>query len=966
VTQAAAKENPAMVKRREGLDLLEKARLEIRAGQYNNARRLAEAVFTGYPGPHGLQDEARRVLASIDTEEHNQRLIQANRRFLEAHEAFTRRDYALARTILANVDERLLSAENQSRLRELATSKEMQPGAIQQMAAAQPGGPTGRAVATDQQPGAAPAPGGTEFDRLRAIEKIQFDKLRVEGLAERNRAQASSKAGDYAGALEILRAYAQRLEASALPQEQLALLIRPVQRSMDELRTLREQKAFEDRASNPIVMDGTRREGERNLQTQKRQKKIEEMVQQCRALVGENKFDEAVVLAERVKAEDPDNVAADALLIMSKHRREIYKGKTQAEANSDFRLKAWHDAERLGPYVDGINTAVHFEKNVTTRNQHRKDYGGGIYSGYKNERERLIEQRLNTPVSLNFINTPLRQAIQDLHEISGGLNVVPDTLALTEAGINMERQLSLKVENISLKSALNMLLRQVNLTYIIKDEALQITTEEHAKGKGKIVTYPVADLVVPVPDHPMPVVCDFYKFAADHRPSLNPSYNPGGAMPFMGPNTLMYGQQVGAAGGQPGGAALNASGGQHHHGHPPAGKAPGSTIEDMLIKLITSTIDPHSWDAVGGKGTIQYFPLGLALVINQTQDIQEQVQDLLQALRRLQDLEVAIEMRLVSVSEAFFERIGLDFDININAKDSRFEPQLIANQFRPPGFVNAFRPDTFFAGLTPAGTFTPDLGVPLRNSSFDFSLPPFGGYPGTLGADGGLTLGLAFLSDIQVFMLLEAAQGDRRVNVMQAPKITVFNGQTASINVTDAQFFLTQINVVPFGSQLVFQPQNSPVFFGIFLTVTPVVSADRRFVRLNLSPQLNNLFSATVPLVPIQTPVNSLYQDGLQSVQPVIFQTFFQQPAVGSINLNTTVVIPDGGTVLLGGLKALSEARNEFGPPILSKIPYINRLFKNVGYGRETQSLMILVTARIIINEEEEQIYLGNLPPIPR
>ena len=37
-----------------------------------------------------------------------------------------------------------------------------------------------------------------------------------------------------------------------------------------------------------------------------------------------------------------------------------------------------------------------------------------------------------------------------------------------------------------------------------------------------------------------------------------------------------------------------------------------------------------------------------------------------------------------------------------------------------------------------------------------------------------------------------------------------------------------------------------------------------------------------------------------------------------------------------------------------------------VGYGRETQSLMILVTARIIINEEEENIYLGNLPPIPR
>ena len=62
----------------------------------------------------------------------------------------------------------------------------------------------------------------------------------------------------------------------------------------------------------------------------------------------------------------------------------------------------------------------------------------------------------------------------------------------------------------------------------------------------------------------------------------------------------------------------------------------------------------------------------------------------------------------------------------------------------------------------------------------------------------------------------------------------------------------------------------------------------------------------------------------------------------------------------------MSEGRNEFGPPILSKIPYLSRLFKNVAYGREGQSLMIMVTPRIIINEEEEQIYTGALPPIPR
>ena len=44
---------------------------------------------------------------------------------------------------------------------------------------------------------------------------------------------------------------------------------------------------------------------------------------------------------------------------------------------------------------------------------------------------------------------------------------------------------------------------------------------------------------------------------------------------------------------------------------------------------------------------------------------------------------------------------------------------------------------------------------------------------------------------------------------------------------------------------------------------------------------------------------------------------------------------------------------------MLSKIPYINRLFKNVGIGREARSLMMTITPRIIILEEEEAKLLG-------
>jgi len=87
-------------------------------------------------------------------------------------------------------------------------------------------------------------------------------------------------------------------------------------------------------------------------------------------------------------------------------------------------------------------------------------------------------------------------------------------------------------------------------------------------------------------------------------------------------------------------------------------------------------------------------------------------------------------------------------------------------------------------------------------------------------------------------------------------------------------------------------------------------------------------------------------------------------PQFSLVTVTTTVSVPDGGTVLLGGIKRLNEGRSERGIPILSKLPYINRLFRNTAIGRETTSLMMMVTPRIIIQEEEEENLLGG-PPQP-
>ena len=244
------------------------------------------------------------------------------------------------------------------------------------------------------------------------------------------------------------------------------------------------------------------------------------------------------------------------------------------------------------------------------------------------------------------------------------------------------------------------------------------------------------------------------------------------------------------------------------------------------------------------------------------------------------------------------------------------------------------------------------------------AVPPFGQFPNIPGGNGGVDLGIAFLSDIQVFLFMEAAQGDQRTNVMQAPKLTLFNGQTSTITINDIQFFVTSVQVLQIGGQVVFVPTNTPVpTGGVTMTISAVISADRRYVRLSLTPNLTNLASANITLFPITTFITPVFEGGAQG-QPIPFTQFIQQPTFTTVTVQTSVSVPDGGTVLLGGLKLLNEGRNEFGPPILSKIPYLDRLFKNVGYGKDTSSLLLMVTPRIIINSEEEflQTGVGALP----
>jgi type II secretory pathway component GspD/PulD (secretin) len=932
---------------RTGREILDRARAELSRGEVDTARRLAVEV---YSGDYGLQAQADAVLHSIDAEEFNQHVLTTNRAFDAALQAYFRKDYTQASSMLHALDASLLSPEKHAKLKELMMVPELnQRALVQASAPASP--PAGQAPASDGMQERS-APQDSFVNQVQAMEEIKFQELRDKGLAAQREATDRFRNGDADQALEILQDYLDGLREAQLEPDRLALLQRPVDARLQQFRTLKAQQAFEKLQSG-------KHESFDSIQTrtarleQHKHEEMGELMKQYQAFYKEGKYEEAEMVARRAHEIDPDDVAAAAAVHVAHIQRNQAIYSKIKDGKEEMVLRELDESEDEGPAVTMKNPVEldkeHWKERVAGRKGFPQD---GVLVSVKSEKEREIERRLGLPITLDFKDEPLQQVIDDLRDMTG-INIVADRPALEEENISLDRPITMHLEGVATKSALNLLLHQAHLIYVIKDEVVQITTEAHARGKLVQKTYSVADLIVPVDDHTLPNYANFARQMDMAGGQQNPGLSTPTATPVVGPKGLSNGTPVGTLASQA--ADVNAP-----------KVAPGQTLEATLIKLITNTVHPETWSDMGGPGTIDYYPLGMALVISQTPDIQEQVADLLQALRRLQDLEVTVEVRFITIAESFFERIGLDFSFNIVTDNTKYEPQLITQQFKPFGFNNNFAPQSLILGLEPT-PFTPghtaplapapDLNIPVSPSgtSFAAALPPFGGYPNTPGFSdpGAFSLGLAFLSDIQVFLFLEAAQGDRRTNVMQAPKLTMFNGQTATINVADSQFFVTAINAFSVNGNIVIQPVNQQIALGVFLTLQPVVSADRRFVRINLAPTLTNLANNTTALFPITFIVTPTLENGTNGLSFPVTQ-YIQQPTVNTVTVQTTVNIPDGGTVLLGGLKKLSEGRNEFGPPVFSKIPYLNRLFKNTGYGREAESLLLMVTPRIIINEEEE------------
>ena len=935
----------------------------------------------------------------------------------------------------------------------------------------------------------------TPLDAAQQEQLVKFERLREEVINSVYKAERM-KDSDPEKALELIDQTLAKVEGAELATEASGPLMKQLNRSRASLRSEIEQQQpnIEMNAENKRVKDRIKGDIENSVRIDQ---ELVKLTEQYNDMMHQQRYADAEVIAKQAEMLNPKEPTVVMMKLKAQFARQDKFIKDLKNDKDATRLRVGNELERSLVHNVGDDHPMDFDKKAWEKaNARVGKYGADNRT--RSDEEIQIEKSLQKRISLHETNAPLGEVILKIKSLAD-INIVIDDVGLEEVGVTSSTPVSIDVDMIMVKSALNLILKRFDLGYMYADETLNITSSNRQKGNLEPRVYNVTDLVIPIPNFGVNGGDGSFSMAPPNSTEnhgfgpqayLNPGFA-GQAFAQVGPNGNGFAAVPPNRGGNDGRTY----------------QTPRTADFGPLTELLTTTVSPDSWEQGGGEATVRAFPGTLSLVIRQTQKVHEEIHDLLEQLRRLQDLQVTVEVRFVTVADRFFERIGIDFNFNVKpttgyqkidnaglpipAFGSVQLPQSgifgggstsgstsggtsggqsggtstggqggtsggqsggqagtsggqagtsggtsgapIGSLFALPPSLSLYNnpQNTSIVGLQNSTTFTPDLTVPFQQGSFNVGVPQFGGY----NPAAGVQTGIAILSDLEAFFFIQAAQGDQRTNLMFAPKVTMFNGQFATVSDTKARPFVQSlIPTVGIGA-VGYTPIVTTVNEGVTLSAQAVISADRRFVRLTLTP----FFTSITDVFTYQATGSGAggggggqggqgggaggfgggqfgggggggqqggggqggqlgIGGGLGSMQ--IMQALFtqqvggqqgggggvgggqqgggggqqgqaggqqgqqgggqiltvQQPVVERVTLSTTVSVPDGGTVLLGGIKRLKEGRTMSGVPILNKIPYVSRLFKNSGVGRETESLMMMVTPRIIIQEEEESL----------
>ena len=332
-----------------------------------------------------------------------------------------------------------------------------------------------------------------------------------------------------------------------------------------------------------------------------------------------------------------------------------------------------------------------------------------------------------------------------------------------------------------------------------------------------------------------------------------------------------------------------------------------TTIKDVLEQVIPQVRDSSILlDERSGSLIVTHVPYYL-----------QQIETLLTHLD-VTPVQVLIEARFVEVTFT-------------DTKEWGFDSQLTGNA--------ALTKENTSDGTRATGLQLSSLGSSLqRGSKIDFT--DFTNQT----SGNGLNLTLqGILTGTQYQAVLHALAENKKTKTLSAPRVTTLNNQTATIKIVTEFVYATryQASVVrqdlngdgDFGDVVSGTREtrfvNAPQDFvtkdlGILLYVTPSVGQDRRTITLALKPEVSekktdDTFNGEVSL-----------------------------PRFTARNLETSVVIENGQTVILGGLMKDTTAKTVTKIPVLGSLPMVGGLFRKDENTSERSNLLIFVTAQLV------------------
>ncbi|MBW2740610.1 MAG: type II secretion system protein GspD, partial [Deltaproteobacteria bacterium] len=166
--------------------------------------------------------------------------------------------------------------------------------------------------------------------------------------------------------------------------------------------------------------------------------------------------------------------------------------------------------------------------------------------------------------------------------------------------------------------------------------------------------------------------------------------------------------------------------------------------------------------------------------------------------------------------------------------------------------------------------------------------------------------------------VIQAYKKDKDVNILSTPQILTTDNEEASITVGKNIPYITRQDTTTAGADINYSNYEYKDV-GITLKITPQISKDR-MVRLNISQEVTKLESSSGEF----------------------------RPTTLKRTINTTVIVKDKNTVVIGGLIDDSFSNIEYMVPCLGNIPVLGWAFKSMSKSNDKTNLFIFLTPHVI------------------